>query len=38
MRLKDDVFVGLDGDASVGMTIFSPRCGMRVLNGASRAI
>ena len=24
MRLKDDVFVGLDGDASVGMTIFSP--------------
>ena len=24
MRLKDDVFVGLDGDTSVGMTIFSP--------------
>ena len=24
MRLKDDVFVGLDGDTSMGMTIFSP--------------
>ena len=38
MRLKDDVFVGLDGDTSVGMTIFSPRCGMRALSGGSRAI
>ena len=24
MQIKDDVFIGLDGDTSIGMTIFSP--------------